>query len=349
VPAFRAIEGGYVLGNDAGEFTIFSQFVEQGGLQAGPGYVARWVAPDGRVLVEGLAAGFISANDPAIGGIGIPAWHHFRANGEEWIWNRGWEINARRQGVCGVSASRVPDGPRLDRYGKVRASFEVDFGDLYGPVMTVRYDYIVEERCLRAWITFTQRWDGSGFAAFLKEPKLTVGLMAPCENLDLYAGSDEPYRTYDLIRLRDPAKHTLQLRHEPRQRACFLPDELNVVACAADPPRYGADGRVRVYGVRYPWFGSGRGLDGWAEASNGRAVFEQANTRPYCLQGPGGTLTRNWEIARRESAPNVGLMLHGWEGGSGLPDCLACARAFGPAGERWTSYLSVSLGEGWFL
>jgi hypothetical protein len=42
-------------------------------------------------------------------------------------------------------------------------------------------------------------------------------------------------------------------------------------------------------------------------------------------------------------------MLHGWEGGTGLPDCLECARAFASAGESWTSYLCVSLGEGWRL
>jgi hypothetical protein len=149
-----------------------------------------------------------------------------------------------------VSAARVVDEPRNDPKGNIRASFETDFADLYGPVMTVRHNYIVEQRCLRSWVTFTQRWDGTSFQAFLKEPKLTIGFVEPFESVDV------------------------------------------------------------------------------------------------CLQGPGGTLSRNWEIAKRGDAP-ISLMLHAWEGGTGLPDCLACARAFGPASESCTAYLSVSLGEGW--
>ena len=345
---FTAVDGGYVLGNDAGEFTVYSRFVEQGGRHAGPGYVARWVAPDGRLLVDGLATGFVSANDPAIGGIGIPAWHHFRANGEADIWRRGWEVNPLRAAPCGVSASRVSDEPWLDRYGNVRTSLEVDFADLYGPVMTVRWDYIVEQRSLRAWVTFTHRWDGGGFAAFLKEPKLTIGFAEPFERADVYDADNRLLGAHDLTGVRDPTRHTVQLRDPSRARVCLLPGDVNVVACGAEAHRHGADRRVSRYGVRRAWCGSGGGLDGWAEAANGRQMFERTHTKPYCLQGPGGTLSRNWEIAKRGDAP-LSLMLHGWEGGTGLPDCLACARAFGPASERWTAYLCVSLGDGWRL
>jgi hypothetical protein len=344
--AFSVFDGGYVLENEMGEFTVYSEFFDDGGRRAGPGYVARWVAPDGRVLVDGLKTDFVSANDPAVGGIGVPAWHHFRANGEADIWNRGWEINPLRRSPCGVSGSRVLDEPRLDRYGNVRASFEVDFADLYGPVMSVRLDYVVEAQCLRTWITFTQRWDGGEFPAFLKEPKLSIGLDQPFEAVELYDAEAGLLSRHDLTTLRDPAKHTIQLRHPARARVCFLPDELNVVASSTSPQRYAPDGRVVRYGTRSPWFGSGSGLDGWAEAANERSVFEGANTKPYCLQGPEGTLSRNWEIAKRGPAP-VSLMLHGWEGGFGLPDCLECARAFGQASESWTAYLCVSLGAGW--
>ena len=343
---FSPIGGGYLLGNDAGEFTVYTDLFEQGGRVAGPGYIARWSAPDARPLVDGLEAGFVSANDPEIGGIGIPAWHHFRANGEADIWKRGWEINPLRRAPCGVSASRVVDAPRLDRYGNVRASFEVDFADLYGPVMSVRHDYIVEQPCLRVWITFTQRWDGTSFPAFLKEPKLTVGFVASFETVELYDAEGKRQRRDDLKPLQNPARHTLQLRPQARTRARFLPGDVNLVACAAERHRFAADGPVSRYGVRRTWVGSGRGLDGWAEAANTRQVFEQANTKPYCLQGPGGTLSRNWEIAKRGEAP-ISLMFHAWEGGYGLPDCLACARAFGRQDESWTAYLCVSLGEGW--
>ena len=112
--SFAPTDGGFVLQNDAGEFTVYTALFQAGGKVAGPGYVARWAGPDGQLLVDGLEAGFVSANDPEIGGIGIPAWHHFRANGEANIWNRGWEINPLRGAPCGVNASRVLDGPRLD-------------------------------------------------------------------------------------------------------------------------------------------------------------------------------------------------------------------------------------------
>jgi len=80
--SFAPTDGGFVLQNDAGEFTVYTALFQAGGKVAGPGYVARWAGPDGQLLVDGLEAGFVSANDPEIGGIGIPAWHHFRANGE---------------------------------------------------------------------------------------------------------------------------------------------------------------------------------------------------------------------------------------------------------------------------
>src|SRR5437660_1396431 len=154
--AFSRTADGYRLQNDAGDFVVYTDVVQENGRVAGPGYVAQWTAPDGNVLVDGLEAGFVSANDPEIGGIGIPAWHHFHA----------------------------------------------------------------------------------------------------------------------LAAIRDPRRHTIQLRPEPRARAHFLPGDVNVVACAAEAHRCGPNGRVSRYGVRRPWMGSGGGLDGWAHAANTREVFD---------------------------------------------------------------------------
>jgi hypothetical protein len=352
MPSVAATEGGFLFRNDAGEFAVYSTFAHaDGGRRAGPGYVARWTAPDGVVLADGFVADQglhrVSANDPALGGIAIPAWHHYRANGEPNIWNRGWELNAHNPLPCGVRASRVVDPPRIDAQGNVRASFEVDFDDLYGPVMTVRHDYIVEARCLRAWVTFTQRWDGSGFGAFLKEPKLALGFTPPLQQAELYEAEGNRLWTYDLTKIHNPGRHTHQVRNTARARVRLLPADVHVVACASERPRWRPDGRVRVYGPRRPWYGSSLGFDGWAEKANTLPIFEP-DTKAYCLRGPGKTLTRNWEIAKRGEAP-ASLMLHAWEGGSGLPDCLVCARAFGPPGESWTAYVCVSLGDGWRL
>jgi len=247
-----------------------------------------------------------------------------------------------------VNASRVLDGPRLDRNGNVRLSLESDFADVYETVMSVRHDYIVEAPCLRVWVTFRQRWAGGGFPAFLKEPKLTIGFAAAFETVELYDAADSVQLSADLTALRNPAKHTLQLRPQTRARVRFLPADVHLIACAADQHSVLPSGAVKRYGTRKLWVGSGRGLDGWAEAANGRQIFEQTNTKPYCLQGPNGTLSRNWEIAKRDEAP-ASVMLHGWEGGYGLPDCLACARAFGASGESWTAYLCVALATGWRL
>jgi len=338
--------GGYVLRNDIGEFTVYDDLFESGSSVAGPGYIAHWTAPDGAVIVDGLRAAWVSANDPRIGGIAIPAWHHYRANGESDIWNRGWEINPLRRPPAGFNAVRVLDGPRLDGNGNVRLSLECDFADVYEPMMTVRHDYLVEKLSVRIWVTFTQRWQGAGFPAFIKEPKLTLGFAAPLESVELYDVEGTSLQIADLTTIRDPAKHTLQLRPTSRGRVRLLPADVNIIACACDQHRVEPSGRVTRYGIRKPWVASGRGLDGWAEAANGRQVFEQANTKPYCLQGPGGTLSRNWEIAKIDDTP-MSLMLHGWEGGTGLPDCLACARSFGADGERWTVFVSVGLATGW--
>jgi hypothetical protein len=89
-------------------------------------------------------------------------------------------------------------------------------------------------------------------------------------------------------------------------------------------------------------------MDAWAQAANSRAVFEPSPCSAYCRQGPGSTLTRQWEVAKRGTEPCVEVMLHAWEGGSGVPDCLCCARSFVP-GEARTSFLSVSDGAGWQL
>jgi hypothetical protein len=64
--------GGYRFQNDSGDFVVYTDVLEEGGRVAGPGYVASWTAPDGRVLVDGLEAGFVSANDPGSAGSAPP-------------------------------------------------------------------------------------------------------------------------------------------------------------------------------------------------------------------------------------------------------------------------------------
>ena len=85
---------------------------------------------------------------------------------------------------------------------------------------------------------------------------------------------------------------------------------------------------------------------GWARAADEREPYAPGPCGAYCLED--GKLRGRWELAKHPEQPGVELMLHGWEGGTGLPDCLCAARPFEP-GETWTAYLSFSRGPGWRL
>jgi hypothetical protein len=283
------------------------------------GHVRLWRDPTGRILADNRHPGFVSANDPAFGGIGAVAWHHYRANGEPDIWRRGWEINPLQTQFV---FPQPPSPVTLDRHGRARVSVVTDYVDLYGPVMRTRHSYVVGPNALKVWVTVKQTWPGDGFAASLKEPKIVVGLVGHYRTASVFAAAGTPV-VYDLARLHDPAVHTQQLREQSRLRVRFDPGAVVVSAGTA----------------RGRWTPSRLGLDGWAQASNDRPRL--GSGAAYCLQGPGSTLTRNWEIVKRGLAPTA-LLLHGWEGGTGLPDCLNCARAFGPAGESWTNVVTIT-------
>jgi hypothetical protein len=309
---------GYAFLNDVGLFSM----------DTATGFVSSWRAGD--TLLARRAPGFVSANDPACGGLLVPAWHHFRANGEPNIWNRGWEINPLRAGKFGAENGRCVMEPNRNRAGDYRVSFEVDFRDHYGPVMRVRHDYTISPTKLTCWVTFATTWNGSSFPAFVKEPKLVCSFRAPFQQASVYDSAGRLLGRHDLTKITDPAVHSEQLRSALRRRVRLTPGGIVVAGYSAQGGRRTPTG----------WVGSGLGLDGWAVASNGRRPFEPGHDAAYCAQGPGGTLTRNWEIAKR-GTDQVSLMLHAWEGGSGLPDCLGCARALRP-GDSWTAYVTIS-------
>jgi hypothetical protein len=321
---YSQIAGGYEFSNTLGKFVVYSD----------TGFVSKWTT--GGKVISQRTPGFTSANDPACGGLFLPAWHHYRDNGETDIWRKGWEVNPLRKSPCGVKTGRCIQTPQYDDLGRVWASFETIFDDIYGIVMRVRHDYLVREKFVDCWITFTQLWDGSGATAYLKEPKIVMSLNhAKLIELALvYDGPHDLLQTHNLTKVVNPAKHTLQLRNPIRKSVKFEPLGVAITALAAQP----------MNRVVFGWVDNELGLDGWAEESNFRKAFEPPdNDKPYCRQGPSGTLTRNWEIAKR-GENEVSLMLHGWEGGSGLPDCLGCARIFGISGESWRNFVSISKG-----
>jgi hypothetical protein len=232
----------------------------------------------------------------------------------------------------------------------------VDFVDRYAAaagkrLMEVRYDYIVGETILKLWVTATQLPDGpdGGPRPFVKEPKLALGLGGASyrpTTVQVLAADASLLREIDLVnepRLQDPRRGTVQIHFDRRARVRFSDNgsAFVVTGRASQTPTYRPNGRPSEYGARADWEGAAFGFDRWASLANGRDELAQQPCAPYCKQGGGGQagLSRKWELAKFGREPYIGLMLHAWEGGSGLPDCLCCAKAFVPR-EAHTAYVS---------
>jgi hypothetical protein len=367
-----------IFWNEIGAWSIWKRFTWRANRTAcvGPGYIGRVRAPDGTLVVDDFYVRraapqtWGTVNDPQNGGLGCFGFHVARRNGQPDPVNYSWDVTGRHEaasrGGYGVSASRVARQPQLVGGGadeRVEASFAVDLtdGEAYGagaPLATVRYDYAFHRRTVVCRVTVTTHpGAGVGSPAFVKEPKLVCHALGSTEagapryrNLDVLTRDRQLLTTYDIWSLPSPGVKTQQLGQDVRARCRFtdplLPHlPLEVFAEALGPGD-----------ARETWEGSQWGLDRWAVMANGREQLEPCEPdEAYCLQGPGRTLTRQWEVARWASAgrntppppekPQTGVMLHAWEGGSGYPDCRCCYRRFGPAGEAFRVFLCFTLGS----
>jgi hypothetical protein len=388
-PTFTDYTDRTVFTNSDGAWTIYKQFTgfNNGLTYCGPGYIAKMVRPNGKVIVDDTVYNIWNINDPRTGGLGCIGWQHARSNGEAEIYNRTWDVTGRRDGTngFGVYATAIKVPPYISADLKsVRASYEVFLRDMYyAPMMTVRYDYIFEDSCVKQWVTITQLYNGAAPQAYIKEPKITTAI-GPSKGVNTITYTKADVYDKDGTKLRpqinltgigDPTKNTIQIGQDTRARVKFTSpppegtkivlepinyyNDFNIVARANTPLTYSLgslgnpDFRVTNYGVRSQWELSDYGMDKWAQRSNARTVFEDTGGA-YCLQGAvdsngNRTLTRQWEITRRGSEPMTDLMLHAWEGGTGYPDCLKASRAFGPSGEKYTTYICYSYGEGYVL
>ena len=353
----------WTLTNADGTATVWKQVTaREDGSVVGPGYVGRFELADGAVVCDGFVDPRCSCNDPHFQGLAAFAWHHYRdLPNEPNIWNRGWELKgfmAAGGDPFGVGGARAVVPPYVNAAGEVRLSVAVDFVDRYSAaagkrVMEVRYDFIVADSVLNMWITARQLPDGEdgGPRPFVKEPKLTLGLGGATyrpTNLDVLAADSDLLRAIDLVReprLQDPRRGTVQIHFDRRARLRFSDGAraFDVVGRASQTPEYRPDGRPSDYGARADWEGASFGFDRWASRANGRDELARQPCQPYCKQGGGGEagLSRKWELAKFGREPYIGLMLHAWEGGSGLPDCLCCAKAFAPR-EAHTAFVSLN-------
>ena len=376
-PAFVEHEHAFEVTNGDGTWTVRKR--HEPGTQAagpGPGYVTKFQLADGTVIVEDPRDADGTVNDPRYGGLGCFGMHLARQN--EWfrslqVSNYTWDVTGRHhaptRGGYGVGEGRVVEPPRRATVEGRRAvvlGVEVDFFDGESwptqPIVTVRYDYVFWAARVRCHVTVTTGPGArTGSPAFVKEPKLVCHSLGSEDGrgplyryVDVYRRDDSLIERFDIWTLPDPTKKTKQWGYNGRARVLFDDPvhghhSFNIVAEAL-----GTDGE------REDWEGSAFGLDRWAQLSNEREQLEECGERQaYCRQGPGSTLTRQWETARWASGaagtepergrPQTGIMLHAWEGGSGYPDCRCCFRRFGPKGEAFRMYLCYSYGDGWAL
>lgn len=369
MPSFQDLTDRYVFANSDGTFTVWKEVTTEGTKRVGPGYIGRVIIRDGTRITEGFVDPSTSVNDPRMQGFGIVGIHHFRdIPNEPFIWNKGWELKGNllpSVDPFGVRDCQVVVPPYLDMYGNIRASFLVNFVDRYSAaegkrVLAVRYDYIVEDSNVKMWVSFVQFPDDfdSGPQPFIKEPKVSFSVAPDTSDgyrpsiLDIFRADSSLLRNINLNtepKLTDPTKGTVQIGFDTRSRCRFYDSRnyFNVVARGNTVLSYGADGKVINYGTRSDWEG-GNGLDKWASLANPRDEFDPSVCGAYCKQGGGGEagLTRQWELTKRGNEPQTQIMFHAWEGGSGLPDCLCCAKLYMP-GETHAAYFSISRDAGW--
>jgi hypothetical protein len=324
-----------VLANELGRWHVWKEVTwsADGQRVVGPGYVGRFERHDAGLppLVDDLRApGAI--NDPRFGGLGAFGWHHARPGKGEWdIHGR---LDATRNGGFGVARSSVIEPPSIAADGTGRAGVRVEFRDGWqDPVMAVSYRYLIQPRVVISLVEVEQLWQDDGHGqAFVKEPKLVAAVAPAYSTVDVYADTGALVRRIAIDRLSEPWEETAQIGARDRARVAFVgePDVGMTVTMQA------WDGRQVV-----PWYGSGAGFDGWAEAAQRRPAYSDSGAG-YCL-GYGGRLRRRWEVAARTADPALACLFHAWEGGSRYSDCMDASRAFGPAGETWATVATYRL------
>jgi hypothetical protein len=316
-----------VLSNDAGDWLVWKEvsWSADGARVVGPGYVGRLQRRDGLpALVDDFRApGTIS--DPRFGGLGAFGWHHARAG--QGAWDIHGRLDAARNGGFGVARASVVEAPSIAADGTGSVAVRVEFRDGWqDPVMAVTYRYVIAPRLLICLIEAEQRWQQDGHGqAFVKEPKLVTAVAPAYRLVDVYGSGEQLLRRIELGNLSEPWLQTAQIAARARQGVAFV----GTAPLTLTVTMQGWDGQRAL-----PWYGSGVGFDGWAQAAQRRAAYAQ-QAASYCVAGA-GRLRRRWEVAVRSDDPALSCLFHAWEGGSGFADCMDASRAFGPAGEAWS-------------
>jgi hypothetical protein len=345
----------------------------------GPGYVATVWDARGRVVVDDSAVGSWLGPNSGATGLGQLGFHLARvpqpmdpthpftagnASDERVFQISGRFCNANRHpnewggyNGWGVRASSVVTAPHLDANGIGRMVIDVTLGDAWSELVRVRYTYAVGGHDVKAWLRITTLCDEAKGDAFVKEPKVIVGVnpaapddagyqrmtvfdehgfLAPSSTDNRWASatcgsSEDAHDTRREWGGQAPTSKTGQCDADARTRVRFW----NGIDCKSDAAcLVVAAGSADAEGATFvPWAGAAKGLDAWATRNvaenRDRAAPTDSpgsNRQTSCNDSSASHRNRRWELAGFTKTPACHhtaaiAAFHSWEGGNGIFDC----------------------------
>jgi hypothetical protein len=270
-------------------------------------------------------------------------------------------------------------------------SMDVVLGDAYSDLVTVRYTYRISSNVVKQWVRITTLCDqgtcdaaAAGGNAFVKEPKITVGVNPPNPDtigfgqINIFNDTGHTGTTLDRHNRwenqcsespnypgdnflcewggQNPVGSTGQCNDPQRRRVRFWHPQR---ACSSDPSCLvvAVRGVDTELGTSVPYQGA-YGLDQWA-LRNYNEGREQANPfdtkadgfleNDNCHQNSAAVANRRWEMVGYGRTAQCSYQFaeaafHSWEGGTGTYDCEPLYYRFGPAGESYVQALSYGFG-----
>ena len=337
-PSLSHTGAAIVVDNDDGSWTVHTGCLGHG---RGPGYIARLVTRNGRIVIDDPQEPG-SLNDPRYGGLGTFGWHHARGTPRalRLTTDNAWEINGRTcaggNGGFGVASAELVEPPRVVE-GSQRFAIAVSFRDAWATVLRATDRYRFERDRVRVRVDIEEQCaDGrcgtTRERAFVKEPKVIAhanGDGADYKRTVTLGEDGEPVCRYDG---RGPAEGPILATGQcGDQRRSALRFEGGTAQ----------DLVVRVDDVDFRQ---------WAQVASLRppALASDTDTGDGvvwdCHGGvPSLPLVQRWEAYARTSGETGGLF-PAWQGGRGAYDCEPLSRLFGD--DVWSITLQYRLQPG---
>lgn len=336
-------ENAIFIANNMGEFCIRKNWIETSPDRfAGPGYISEWQSPTrlyvsetryaqprspGENLHYGSAG---SINAPRFGGIGAFGCH-LRLKGNWYTDQLTGRRSAQQHDKTGV-VNAIVQATQDNQAIHVKAVVPLTEASVYPrTLMLVYYHWTFHPDSVSCIAGVSTRPHAEPY--WIKEPKFKLALIPDYRLVRWYNQSGKLLGEEDTRHLKDPRKHTRQIRAGGRWRVEFSgwTETLNFIGAAWNGSR------------PVKWRGANYGLDKWAQDANQLNSFEPMTPgQRYCLQGANNTLSRSWELVRGvDDLSGIGLLFLGWAGGSGHPDCWCAGKPL-PQEKRYNVYFKFS-------